>query len=224
MPLSADYLYKFDLNLIKKNQAGGLASKEWEFHWNDAQRTYQDDLLGRFQANNNGKEGANTGMIENETILQKLSPFIVNGTLTIASGNSDKPTDFLYRLALRIGNYDVYKINYNQISNVALSVIDPASITNNQYYFVEYQGYYSFLPNTVTTATLDYVKVAANVIWGYTFDADDRQVYNPGTSTQPLWDSNSCMEISKRMLTNLGVAFKDQDFEAFGQKVQQQGE
>lgn len=225
MALSVDYLYQFALKLMKKNQAGGLKSLEFTYHWNDAQGSYQDDLLGRFQARNNGKTGANTGLIEDETILQKLSPFTKPTTLTITTGDAPKPTDFVYRVGLRINGYDVYKINPNQIANVNASVIDPPSVSDNKYYFVEYEGYYYFLPRTgMSAATLDYIRTPPNVVWGFTFDTDGRQVYNPGTSVQPLWDNNSCREITKRMFTNLGVAFKDKDFENFGKSVQLTGE
>lgn len=225
MSLSVDYIYQFSLKLMKKNQAGGLSSVEFAYQWNDSQATYQDDLLGRFQSRNNGKTGTNTGLIEDETILQKLSPFIKPTTLTITSGNSDKPSDFVYRLALRINGYDVYKINHNQIANVNSSVIDPPSVTDNKYYFVEYEGYFYFLPHTgVSSADLDYIQTPPNIIWGYTFDADGRQVYNLGSSVQPKWDNNSCREITKRMFTNLGVSFKDKDFESFGKSVQLMGE
>lgn len=224
MALSVNYLYEFCLKLIRKNQAGGVSAKEFEYQWNDAQGSYQDDLLGRFQAKNNGKEGANTGLIENETILQKLSPFISPTTLTVSSGRADKPSDFIYRLSLMVGDHDCYKINYNQRSNVVNSVIDAPSATNNIYYFLEYEDYYEFLPNTVTSAILNYIKTPTNIVWGYTLDADKRQVYNAGTSTQPLWDSNSCREVTKRMLTNLGVSFKDADFANFGKSTQLTGE
>ena len=225
MSLSVDYIYQFALKLMKKNQAGSLPSVEFAFHWNDAQATYQDDMLGRFQARNNGKTGTNTGLIEDETILQKLSPFTKPYTLTIADGNADKPSDFVYRLAMRINGVDVYKINHNQIANVNASVIDPPSVSDNKYYFVEYQGYYSFLPRTgISAASLDYIQTPPNVVWGFTWDDDGRQVYNPGTSVQPLWDANSCREITKRMFTNLSVSFKDKDFENFGKSVQLTGE
>lgn len=224
MALSVDYLYKFSLNLIRKNQAGGLASTEFANQWNDAQGSYQDDLLGRFQARNNGKTGLNTGLIEDETILQKLSPFAKPVTLAISSGVSDKPSDFVYRLAIRVGGKDCFKINYNQIANVNDSVIDPPSTTTNTTYFVEYEGYYKFLPDTVTSADLDYITTPPNVLWGFTFDGSGRQVYNSGTSVQPKWDNNSCREITKRMLSNLGVSFKDKDFENFGKSVQLTGE
>lgn len=229
MALSVDYLYNFALKLIKKNQSGGLASTEFTYHWNDAQGSYQDDLLGRFQMRSNGKSGLNTGLIENETILQKLSPFTKPTNLTITAGNADKPIDFVYRLAMRVNGVDAYKIHHNQIANVNASVIDAPSTTTDTYYFVEYEDYFYFLPRTlptvaITTAQLDYIKTPDNVIWGFTFDANSRQVYNPGTSVQPLWDTNSCREITKRMLTNIGVSFKDADFQNFGQKVQLTGE
>lgn len=231
MALSIDYLYNFCKRLIRKNQAGGLSSTDFQIFFNDAQGTYQDDLLGRWQARNSGKTGLNTGLIEDETIIQKLSAFIKPLPLTITTGTSEKPADFVYRLALRINGVDVFKINHNQIATINASVIDPPSIAADKYYFVEYgktllvpNGYYLFLPNTVTVAVLDYISTPVNVVWGFTYDADDRQVYNASTSVQSQWDSNSNREITKRVLTNLGVSFKDSDFLNFGKSVQLTGE
>ena len=229
MTLSVDYIYNFCLDLILKNQAGGLGSERFEKFWNDAQSSYMDDMLGRFQARNNGKTGINTGLIEDETILQKLSPFTKPTDIAIAAAKSDKPEDFVYRLALRINGADVFKINHGQIAKVNQSVIDPPSVTHNKLYFVEYEGYYSFLPTTlptggITTAQLDYISTPTNIVWGFTYDADNRQVYNEGSSVQPLWDSNSCREITKRMLKDIGVSFKDNDFTNFGNSVINTGE
>lgn len=224
MALSIDYLYTFSRDLILKNQAGGLKSTAFDNHWNDAQSSYFDDLLGRFQAINNGKEGRNTGLIENETILTKLSAFTKPLALTVTTGNSDKPSDFAYRLAMRINGRDCIKINQSQLAAVNNSVIDPPSVTNNIYYFLEYEDYYSFLPNTVTAAALDYICRPQEVKWAYTFDADGRQVYNSGTSSQSLWDDSSNREITKRMLKTIGVSFKDADFANFGQSVIAAGE
>lgn len=224
MALTADTLFKFTLKLMKKNQAGGLSNVEFESFWNDEQGSYQDDLLGRWQARNNGKTGINTGLIEDETVIQKLSPFISPTDLTITSGNCDKPTNFVYRLAFRINGEDGYKINPNQIATVNSSVIDAPSIANNKFYFVEYEDYYYILPHTlptvaITTAQLDYIRVPNDIRWGYTWDDDGRQVYNSGLSIQPEWDDNSCREITKRVLKKLGVSFKDADFANFGQSV-----
>lgn len=224
MALSVDYIYDFARKLIRVNQAGSLSSLVFAKHWNDAQGTYQDDLVGRFQARGNGKSGVNTGLIENQTILQKLSPFIKPATLTIASGVADKPTDFIYELALRINDKEVRHINHNQIATVMDNVIDEPSVANNSYYVVEYEGYYKFFPTSVTEADLDYICTPTDVFWNYELDGSGRQVYKATDSVQPQWDNNSCREITKRMLTNLGVSYKDADFASFGKSVQLTGE
>lgn len=223
MALDVNYLFRFAQRLIRKNMAGGLTNTDFQFQWNDASYSYMDDMLGRWQARNSGKTGTNTGLIEDETIMQKLAAFTIEDTLTIADGVADKPDDFVYRLAMRISTYDCYKINPGQRSSVTHSVIDPPSITANAYYFLEYENYFSFLPTTVTAASLDYIKKPENIVWGYTWDDDGRQVYNAGLSTQSSWDDNSKREITKRMLSNLGVSFKDNDFANFGKSVEMTG-
>lgn len=218
MALTTDYLYQYTLNLIKKNQAGSLGSIEWARHWNGESNAYQDDLLGRFQSRSNGKAGLNTGLIENETTLQKLAPFTKPDTITIVDGNGNKPSDFKYLLALRISGEHVYHINKNQIATVSDNVIDPPSVTNGTYYYTDYQGYYSFLPNTVTAADIDYIASPVDVKWAFAI-VGGRQVYDSLNSVQSQWDDASNREICKRVLNTLGVTYKDGDFANFGQHV-----
>jgi len=219
MAFSIDYLYQFSLKLIRKNQSGSINGTEFAMFWNDQQAAYTSDLLGRFQPRSNGKTGNNTGLILNETIVTKLAAFTKPVTLTIASGVVDKPLDLIYRLALRINDKDVSFINHGQIASVKGSVIDAPSVANNKYYAVEYEDYYSFLPTTVTSASLDYIAYPENVVWGYITDANGQQVYNSGTSVQSKWDDITNQEITKRMLQNMGVSLKDKDFENFGSKT-----
>src|SRR5689334_22444660 len=97
--IDVDYIYQFILKQIQKSQSGGLSATQFQYYWNDAQSAYMDDLLGRFQRGSNTKEGmGNTGLIENETVLTKLAPFIQNVPLTIAGGTCAKPSDLLYTL------------------------------------------------------------------------------------------------------------------------------
>jgi len=91
MAVPVDYIYKYVNDLMNKNQAGGMGNEKFERLWNGEQSAYHSDLLGRWQNRNNGKTGINTGLIENETIMQKLSVFTKAVSLTITSGNSDKP-------------------------------------------------------------------------------------------------------------------------------------
>lgn len=224
MALDIDYLYSFAQKLIRKNQSGSLSATEFGMHWNDASDSYFDDLVGRFQRNTVGKSGPNTGLIENKTILQKLSPFTKTANIAVAGGNGPKPDDFIYELALRIDGVEVIPIRKDQIASVNNSAIDPPSVADEKYYSTEYEDHYAFFPNTVTGAVIDYISHPVDVEWAYTVDGDGRQVYDAPNSVQSQWDSHSDREITKRMLTNLGVSLKDADFANFGAKVQNIGE
>lgn len=228
MAWNINQVYEFVKFLTKKNQSGGISASDLFYAWNAEQKAYQSDLLGRWQLRNNGKEGANTGLIENETILSKLAPFTKPTTVTISSGQGNKPSDFAYTLALRINNAKVFHVNHDQIAAMNADVIDPPSATDNCYYFTEYLGYYKFFPSTPTSAELDYIAVPTDVVWAYTFDDNNRQVYSadggvdvtPTTgSVQPQWNDLDIIEITKRTLKTLGVRFKDGDFAQFGNSV-----
>jgi len=218
MALTVNDLYVFTQKLIRKNQSGSLTSTEFNTFWNDAQRAYMGDLLGRFQLRSNGKLGMNTGLMLNETILTKTS------TLNISGGSVSKPTGLLYRLALRIDDFDVVFVNHGQISEVKKSVIDAPSVADNKYYAYEIESTYKFLPATVTTAEINYIGDVTDIVWGYTLDGNGRQVYSSGASTQSKWDDISNMEITKRMLQNIGLSLKDRDFQNFGSQNIQTGD
>lgn len=222
--MDVNYLYQFSLRLIRKNQSGGLTATEFGYFWNDAQGSYQDDLVGRFQRNNNSKEGNNTGLIENATILTKLNPFKKPLNITIDSGKATKPDDFVFTMAVRCNNYKVIPVNADKVWSLYDDVIDPPSADDNSYYYSEYQDYYNLFPNTVTSIDIDYISTPTDVVWGFVLDTNNRQVYSSAASIQPQWDANSCREITKRMLKTIGVSFQDKDFEQFGQSVIQSGE
>lgn len=217
MAWSVNDILNYTKWLTNKNQAGSISATDLFYMWNSEQRSMMSDLLGRFQPQANSKTGANTGLIQDKTYLQKLAPFTKPVTLIIVTGNSDKPDDFVYELALRINGFDVIHINHDQKAVVSNSVIDPPNVIDNKYYVTEYEDYYSFLPTTVTTASLDYIAVPNDIKWGFTLDTDGRQVYSEGLSKQPAWDDLTIVEITKRTLKSLGVHFKDQDFAQFGQ-------
>lgn len=212
-------LFKF---LTRKNQSGSISVTDFFNAWNTEQNAYFSDLLGKWQNKNNGKSGANTGLIMNETIMTQLSAFIIPGSVTISSGTATKPSDFIYGLARRLlledTEYLVTKINHGQKWYVNNDVIDPPNIAEGTYYIIEYEDYYEVLPeNSTGDLILDYVAQPVDVVWGYTFDTQNRKVYNAGLSIQPQWQTNTIIEITKRALTSFGVSYKDKDFENFGE-------
>lgn len=216
------------LTLTRKNQSTGISAKDFFYNWNLQQYAYHDDLIGKWQNRNNTKEGLSTGLIENEVIMTKLAPFTIPFPLTITAGQGTKPSDFVYTIALRINGTKVFKITHDQKWAVNQDVIDPPSIADNSYYYLEYLDYYSFLPTTVTTAELDYIASPTDVVWAYTFDGNGRQVYSAGGgggvtpttgSVQPKWQQNTLIEITRRTLKELGVEFKDNELEQYGQSI-----
>lgn len=229
MDWSVNNIFEGTKFLLRKNQAGSISATDLFYAWNIEQNAYHSDLLGKWQNRNNGKTGQNTGLLLDETIMTKLSPFTIPGSVDIVSGAATKPTDFIYGLARRLSlnsiEYLVTKINHGQIWYVNNDPIDPPSITDGTYYIVEYEDYYSVLPSTATgNLLLDYIAQCEDIIWGFTFDAQGRQVYNPGTSVQPKWNTPTIIEITKRTLTSFGISFKDKDFENFGRVNTQTGD
>lgn len=220
---SVDNIFKLYKFLMRKNQSGSISATDFFNSWNTEQNAYFSDLLGKWQSRNNGKSGTNTGLILNETIMTQLAPFTIPGTVTISSGQATKPSDFIYGLARRLSvsgaEHLVTKINHGQIWYVNNDVIDPPSVTDGTYYIIEYEDYYAVLPSSSTgSLLLDYIAQPVDVVWGYTFDGQDRQVYNSGLSIQPQWQTNTIIEITKRALTSFGVSYKDKDFMNFGDK------
>lgn len=216
MAWSVDLIFGYLKYQLNKNQSGGISAGDFFYAWNSEQYAYHEDLIGRWQARANGKEGINTGLVQNEATMTKLLPFTIPVTIPIAGGQGIKPTDHIYTLALRINDVKVFQVDHDQIWAVKDDVIDPPSIADDSYYYTEYLNYYSFLPTTVTSFDLDYVASCTDVVWGFTLDADNREIYDPSSSVQPKWNQNTIIEITRRALYSLGVHFSDQDFEQYG--------
>jgi hypothetical protein len=217
---TTDDILNFTKFLTRKNQSASISAGDLFYAWNSEQRAYHQDLLGRWQNRNNGKSGMNTGLVQNETIINQLAPFILQETITITDGEAIKPEDFIFDVALRINGENVTKINHGQIANVNNSVIDAPSVTTNTYYAAVYEDYFQIFPSTATSLVLDYVADVRDIKWGYSFDGEGRQVYNSGTSVNPKWANNNVIvEITKRTLRNFGVSYKDADFSNYGENV-----
>lgn len=209
---SVDTILNLYLKLSRKNRAGSMGTTDFFRLWNAEQSAYHDAIV----------EGPAGGLILSEKALQKLAPFTLSIPLTVAAGTCAKPEDIVYRLAVRINGKNAKFIHHGQIADVNDSVIDPPSVTDDAYYYYELRENYYFLPNTITAATLDYVASCEDVKWAYTFDAQNRQVYNPSASVQPKWSNNTIVDITKRCFTGIGLSYKDRDFIAFGQQAQAQ--
>lgn len=224
MPWSVNDIYNYTKFLCNKNQAGGISSTDLFSAWNGEQAMLHQDVVGRWQKQSNTKTGIMSGLIEDEVTISMLAPFIVPATIGIAGAMGFKPLDYIYGVALRINGAKVFSVTHDTIYAVNDDVIDPTSILDNRYYYTEYLSYFLFLPSAVTTFDLDYVAETTDIVWGFTLDANNRQVYNPATSIQSKWNKNTTIEITRRTLKSFGLHFDSREFENFGQSNIQTGD
>lgn len=218
--MNIDNLYKYYLELLRKNQGGGVSSTEFGNFFNAEQSSIFGDLIGRFQKINNSKEGMNTGLIQDETILTKLSPFTKTANLPAVNGVITRPPDFVYRLAIRVGNAKVNVVTHDKWWSVFDDVIDPPSVADGRYYALTYGLTYTINPSTIAAADMDYVMVPPDVKWAFILDSQGRQTYDPGpNSVQSLWDINTNREIIQRMLKQAGVSLSDREYSEFGETI-----
>lgn len=224
MPWSVNDILNYTKFLTNKNQAGGISSTDLFSAWNGEQAMLHQDLVGRWQKQNNTKTGIMSGLIEDEVTISALSPFIIPVTIGVAGGLGFKPADYIYGVALRINGAKVFSVSHDMIWAVMDDVIDPPLIPDDSYYYTEYLSYFSFLPATVTSFDLDYVAETTDIVWGFTLDGNNRQVYNPATSIQSKWNKNTTIEITRRTLKSFGLHFDSREFENFGQSNIQTGD
>jgi len=224
--MTVDYAYKYILWQMNKNQAGSLSATEFGYLFNSEQIAMMNDLLGVWQRNNNSKQGNLTGLIENQTILNKLLPFTGKTIVEVSGGVCFLPDPYVYILSFTYLGHKVFYLTKDQLYNMKTDVIDPPSVADNKYYFTDiFDGldkrFLIYPAISITSGELPilyYVSEPSPVLWDYTI-VSGRQVYNPLTSFQPLWDELTAQEICNRCLKKLGVHFKDGDFVNYGNSV-----
>lgn len=224
MAWSTNDIYQFVLTLLRKNQSGDISTNDLFYNWNASQSKYMSSLKGRFQRAAYGKDGMDTGLIENKVILTKLTPFTQNATLAVTSGQAIKPNDWSFTLAMRCNNTKVFYVTHDSKWAVQQDVIDPPSITDNSYYYTEYQNYYQLLPPEVTEIEIDYLQTVTDIVWAYTVAPNGQFVYDAVNSVQPKWDQGSIVEITEWALKPFGISFSSQDVQSYGQSVEMTGQ
>lgn len=224
MSWNVNQIYEELKFLMRKSQTANITATNLFYAFNLEQNMYFQDIVGRWEAKGNGKQGINSGLVRDELILTDLAPFTISATLAITAGEVAKPSDFVYTNNLSYNGIRISHVTNGQIPSVAKSVIDPPSLTDQSYYYTEYTNKYHLLPTTITgNIQLDYIASPTDVVWNYTFDGAGRQVYNPTGSVQPQWNQSTLLVIIKRTLTNFGVSYKDGDFTNFGRNAQMSG-
>ena len=225
MAYTVDDVYQIVQYACGKNlQQGYISPADFNLTINQAQKSYASYLLGNFQQYQPGRPQARVEFGQNTVIRQRLTPIIYGYNLTIdATGFSPYPGDYLQQDAMWsfYGYNRIREVQQQYFYSIYNSVIDP--VTSWPVYMLEYDGF-RFFPNNTNKAKLSYVRNPPDMIWGYTLNVNGIPVYNPASSTQPVWDDASILEIIVRALRIIGVNLQYNDVNAYANEIKQIGQ
>jgi len=204
--VTVDDVYKLVLYACAKNKSNGYISpSDFELCINQAQTSYMDYLMGEYQKYMPMRPLSTVQFGNNERVRQSIAPLIY-GTILSVDGQGVAPFPVYYEYTDQIWSvYGVYNIRFaqqNQLDSFVNSAIDP--IEENPVYVLNTDGY-KFYPNNIGQANLSYVKRPPAIIWGYTLDNNNRPIYNPFSSHQPVWSDSDMLNIIVRALAIIGV-------------------
>ena len=211
--------------VTNKYQKGYFSGDEFTALFNRNQLAYYDFLIGHMEQYQPGRPVPRIGLGMTENVTTKLSPFIKTATLTVTSQNATKPTsdNGFGRL---IAMYDSTGKKIDRVEHdrkpgrIESTVLPPA---NNPFY-VEYATTWQIFPSAITQVQIDYLPPKPDdAVWGYN-DSTGREIYNAGTSTNPLWYDTEITAIMARMLKEVGVVLDDAQISNYGQSVINMGD
>jgi hypothetical protein len=229
--MTVDKVYSILKFIVRKNQLGSLSPDDFAYAFNTAQRNYYDFLVGRIEQYQYGRAVSRVGLSMTDNVVSRLMPFQTTSTLTIGSGLTlsgglllaAKPSTFNKMLSFYTSNnFRIYRLEEDSFAERMQDSIDPIDEANA--FYVEQNTDWRIYPSTLTSLTLKYLTVPADVIWNYTLDGSGRPVYNPTGSVQPLWKDNDIDELVGRAAKIIGVSFKEPTLGQFGQGVINTGE
>lgn len=205
-------------------EKGGVTGSEFNQLFNQSQLAYYDFLIGHVEQFQNGRPVPRVGL-GTEAVSTKLSPFIKRATLSVTSQQATKPaTDNKFGRLIAMfddNNKKIGRVEHDRKADRIESTVLP--VANNPFY-VEYAAYWEIWPAALTSVKIDYLpQKPDDATWGYT-TTSGRQVYDAGSSTDPLWYDTEIAAILARMFKARGVVIDDAQIINYGQSVLNMGD
>ncbi len=211
------------LCLAKNNQEGYGTSSNFNLSINQAQRMYLDYLTGEYQKYQLQRPIAVVQFGQTEKIRQSLAPLIYGAILNPTSGIAPFPQD--YELTDNMwglyGYYNIKFIQQDRLESYLHSEIDP--IEENPVYLIQHEGFH-FFPESISDARLSYIRKPPSIVWGYTLNANNREVWNPATSQNPIWGEADAMQVIVRALSIMGVSMQINTVIGYAQAIKDGGQ
>ena len=228
--MDVNVAYKTVLYACAKNKSQGYVSPE-DFNtvlMPLAQNSYLDYLLGEYQKYLPQRPIAVVEFGQNERVRDSISPLIYNTILPINSttGIASRPSDYEY-VDNMWGVYGLYNIRFVQqdrLDSFVHSSIDP--VVQNPVYLIRHEGFQFFpeRPYGENQAKMSYVRTPPAIVWGYVLDSNNRPVYNPATSQQPIWSDSDMMNVLVRALAIVGVNLNLSVLIGYANEIKQNGQ
>lgn len=224
--MTVDVMYNVVLEALAKNKQQGYASPDdFNTNINIAQLGFLDYLLGEFQQYAGGRPVARVQFGMNESVRQRLTPFIQKPVpLTIdPSGFAPYPSNYQQMDAMLTPSLNRirYVAQHKEYSYIN-SQIDP--IATNPIYLIVDTGF-QFYPTNLGSALLSYVRTPKTINWGFVPDAiTGLPVYAPASSTDPEWYDIDCLQIIVRALSIFGVNLQLPQVEQYANQIKAAGQ
>ena len=218
MAININKVYRVVLAILNKEQRGYLTPDQF----NRLGRQAQLDLFEKsfYDYNRAVIKGERIGSASEygdiaANIQEKIDVFSKSGTLTFTSGVAPEPND-IYRTVLITINGDT---EVEQVKKTELAYLNSSKLTAPT---TLYPVYYSegenikIFPTSIASANIDYIKIPADPIWGYTSsggaytynsDAYDEEA-GTGSRDFELHPSEESLLVTK-ILAYAGVVLKD---------------
>jgi hypothetical protein len=223
--MTINEVYQIVLYSTAKNLSQGYVSPDdFNLTINQAQKSYVSYLLGSFQQYMPGRAVARVEFGQNTIVRTRLAPIIYWDNLTVdPTGFCPYPDDYLQSDAMFTadGYERIRAVQQDSLYSFYNSKIDP--VATNPIYILEDTGFH-FFPENIGTAKLSYVANPPDMIWAYTLDANGIPIYDSATSTQPVWDDASILEIIVRALAIIGVNLQLNVVEQYSMAIKNQGQ
>ena len=227
--MDVNEVYRVCLYATAKNKQNGyLSPDDFNLVINQGQRMYLDFLLGEYQKYLPQRPIAVVEFGQNERVRDSISPLIYNTILPINSttGIAPRPSDYEY-VDNMWGVYGLYNIRFVQqdrLDSFVHSSIDP--VVQNPVYLIRHEGFQFFpeRPYGENQAKMSYVRTPPAIVWGYVLDSNNRPVYNPATSQQPIWSDSDMMNVLVRALAIVGVNLNLSVLIGYANEIKQNGQ
>ncbi len=81
-----------------------------------------------------------------------------------------------------------------------------------------------FYPNNLGQTSMSYVRTPPPIRWAYNLDGNNRPVYDPNNSIDPIWLDSDMLEIIVRSLRLVGCNLQSNQVSQFANEIKNSGQ